>query len=500
MNGTIGPPGIDGDDDTGGLLGIPTINATPLNNASTIVQRDASGEFSAGSLKLTGGKVNIGMTGSDYNSLSAIENFQVYKKFDISTMGGMDTGETTFFSGDIVNGTGTSQIYSANIFSCIADNDGATTTHNYSLIDGADIGALAGYSYIDGGRNWKGSAQVTGARFWAKNLSSNDSSIVLAANGIEVAAVGNYGGHGATRSATGLRITQVEATGNLGGTETQPHTAYGIYIDNYIMASNGSTNTAYSIYSASTASSYFAGGITAASFSGPLTGTASGLNSTGDVYVNGTLLGRGSGNLATNLVFGGNALGVNVDGYYNIALGYHSLYANDHGYYNVGVGGLALSSNLGGWGNLAIGYAALVENTTGTSNVAIGFGSGYNGSVSLKTNSNSTYIGANANASADGLTNSTAIGANSQVTASNQIVLGNSSVTATKLGGGSLQVPTGFGCNSKTPQTAYASGGAAGGTPTLTTGYGFVSAAEMNAFVTLVANLRTALVNQGTCS
>ncbi len=64
----------------------------------------------------------------------------------------------------------------------------------------------------------------------------------------------------------------------------------------------------------------------------------------------------------------------------------------------------------------------------------------------------------------------------------------------------SLQVGTGFGCNGAAPQTAYASGGAAGGTPTLATGYGFVSAAEMNAFTALVANIRLALVADGVMS
>ena len=56
-----------------------------------------------------------------------------------------------------------------------------------------------------------------------------------------------------------------------------------------------------------------------------------------------------------------------------------------------------------------------------------------------------------------------------------------------------------FSCNGKTPQTAYASGGAAGGTAT-SGGYGFVSAAEMNAFVTLLTNVRLALVANGVMS
>ena len=49
--------------------------------------------------------------------------------------------------------------------------------------------------------------------------------------------------------------------------------------------------------------------------------------------------------------------------------------------------------------------------------------------------SNSTFIGYQANSSVDGITNSTAIGNGAQVTASNQIVLGNSSVVSTIISG-----------------------------------------------------------------
>jgi hypothetical protein len=65
---------------------------------------------------------------------------------------------------------------------------------------------------------------------------------------------------------------------------------------------------------------------------------------------------------------------------------------------------------------------------------------------------------------------------------------------------GILKVSGAFGCNTKTPQAAYASGGAAGGTPTLATGYGFISAAEMNAHTALVEKIRLALVANGIMS
>jgi len=70
-------------------------------------------------------------------------------------------------------------------------------------------------------------------------------------------------------------------------------------------------------------------------------------------------------------------------------------------------------------------------------------------------------------------------------------------------------VTGGFGCNSKTAQTAYASGGAIGvasGTPTLP-GYGFTSLVEMSNFIssvnaigTLAANIRLALIANGIMS
>lgn len=63
----------------------------------------------------------------------------------------------------------------------------------------------------------------------------------------------------------------------------------------------------------------------------------------------------------------------------------------------------------------------------------------------------------------------------------------------------SVTVTTGFGCNGKSAQTAFASGGAAGATAT-NNGWGFVSSAELTAHVTLVTNIRLALVANGIMS
>jgi hypothetical protein len=70
----------------------------------------------------------------------------------------------------------------------------------------------------------------------------------------------------------------------------------------------------------------------------------------------------------------------------------------------------------------------------------------------------------------------------------------------------SMTVGTGFGCNGKSPQTAYASGGAVATTAALssapieTVAYGFTTAAQPAALITAVNNIRAALVANGIMS
>jgi hypothetical protein len=65
---------------------------------------------------------------------------------------------------------------------------------------------------------------------------------------------------------------------------------------------------------------------------------------------------------------------------------------------------------------------------------------------------------------------------------------------------GTLKTTGAFGANGTTPQTAAASGGAVTPTPTNTTPYGFASSADFNALVTLLGNIRSALVANGIMS
>jgi hypothetical protein len=109
-----------------------------------------------------------------------------------------------------------------------------------------------------------------------------------------------------------------------------------------------------------------------------------------------------------NSVNGYSALKSNTTGYRNSAIGSYSLYWNDVGNENTAIGHFSIQQNTSGRGNTALGTNSLQKNTEGNYNTALG----YKADVSL-TN----------------LTNATAIGYNAIVTASNSIVLGNSSVT-----------------------------------------------------------------------
>ena len=128
-----------------------------------------------------------------------------------------------------------------------------------------------------------------------------------------------------------------------------------------------------------------------------------------DATFNGIKVGKGAGNIVTNTVVGNYvALNSNTSGSYNSALGYNSLSNNLDGSYNSAFGSNSLAYNTSGGDNVAIGINALLNNSIGSYNTAVGGVAG----TSITTESNVTCLGYNA-----------------QVTASNQVQLGNSATT-----------------------------------------------------------------------
>lgn len=130
----------------------------------------------------------------------------------------------------------------------------------------------------------------------------------------------------------------------------------------------------------------------------------------------------GSQNEAT----GYQSLFYNTTGAANAAYGFYALNYNTVGNFNTATGNYSLSYNKTGEGNLANGYQALFHNNSTGYNTAVGM----QALSTITTGSYNTALGANTNLNTNSLSNSTVIGYNTNGTASNQVRIGNSSITS----------------------------------------------------------------------
>ena len=155
-----------------------------------------------------------------------------------------------------------------------------------------------------------------------------------------------------------------------------------------------------------------------------------------------------------NTAVGGRAMQNVSTGYANVALGFDALAYNTTAHHNVAVGLDALYYSNGEY-NTALGDSALWglyptlgfpdQKHMGYKNVALGSRAGYHlgdtyPNFASVFDTAVTFLGANASRDSSvpyttSLKNSTAIGYNARIYASNQVVIGNSSVTSTLLNG-----------------------------------------------------------------
>ncbi|WP_267550400.1 hypothetical protein [Rhizobium rhizogenes] len=176
---------------------------------------------------------------------------------------------------------------------------------------------------------------------------------------------------------------------------------------------------------------------------------------------NGALTNTNGGN--SNTAVGDLAAASNTTGASNTAMGHRALYANLTGSSNTAIGQTAaqattvggvtavgagsLTSNTSGGSNTAVGYQSMFANTTGQFNVAVGSSAavanttgssntaiGHAAGSGVAAASNNTSLGFQAHNANDGFSNVTAVGASATPTASNQVILGNSSVTSFVVG------------------------------------------------------------------
>lgn len=154
-----------------------------------------------------------------------------------------------------------------------------------------------------------------------------------------------------------------------------------------------------------------------------------------------TLATNFAGNL--NTAVGSLSLLSNVNGFANTAVGYLTMIDNTNGSYNNAIGWQALASNTTGTRNNAMGNNSMLNNLTGSYNTAIGRASmvaatAASGNVAvgnmalsgITTGNFNTALGDSAFYTATAVSNSTGIGYQANVTASNQVRIGNASVTS----------------------------------------------------------------------
>lgn len=150
-----------------------------------------------------------------------------------------------------------------------------------------------------------------------------------------------------------------------------------------------------------------------------------------------------SNTTATNNTANGyQALYSNTIGIYNTAVGHQASRDNTTGNYNSSVGYQALLNNVSGQNNTAIGHTALLDNTVANFNTAIGHRAlrhitdlSFNTAVGayagdIYTFEASTFLGHGAYPNNHGFSNAMALGYNARSTASNQVRVGNSSITS----------------------------------------------------------------------
>lgn len=127
---------------------------------------------------------------------------------------------------------------------------------NYNIVNGQNNEVYLGLTVVPTAVTaWSGQATfVIASDNYLNNITSSTGLVVNAMGGrfqVDCSATGII------RSAIGCRIETVKSS----GVEAFAHNAYGLYIDNSISASGGSSNDSYSIYSLSTSPSLLTGSL-----------------------------------------------------------------------------------------------------------------------------------------------------------------------------------------------------------------------------------------------
>jgi hypothetical protein len=427
------------------------INRTTSDGALQEFRKDGTtvGSIGAFSSRLF---IGSGDTGIFFDSITD----DAIKPWNISTNAGrdalIDLGSSgarfkdLYLSGNAsVGSLSTPTAGTSNFVAGVNAGNSITSGGNYNVV----VGDEAGTAITTGDRNafvgYKAGDSTTTASY---NTAMGSYALDANTTGTNNTAVGDASLDANTSGSNNVAIGQASLTSN---TTASNNTAVGF--QSLFANTEGTENTAVGT---AALSSTITGSYNTA------VGRSAALLTTGDFN---TTVGRNSlrtnSSGSYNTAVGSSALYQNTTAAYNTAVGFSALFNNTTGQQNVAVGGDALDANTTGGDNVAIGTAALGQNTTASNNTAVGTNAltanttgsentavGKSAGSLVTTGGDNTFVGnqagdtvtegqqltiiggySDANAT---IQNATAIGYNTNVTATNNIFLGNTSVSAIK--------------------------------------------------------------------
>src|SRR5450432_3082396 len=406
-------------------IGFYSLAATTNGNANAAIGTRSLQANTTGSANMAMGYFSL------YSNKTGYSNVAIGVRSMLSSVDGHNQvaiGDSSLFS--LNGGNANTAIGSKSMFS---NTLGGFNTANgyqnlYSNTFGSNntaIGYQAMYSNVDGNYN---------VALGFQSLYSNNSSSYN--TGVGFQALYSNTGNAFDNTATGYKSLY----SNISGNQNTADEVYALIYNN--SGSNNVANGVYALQSNNSGNDNVASGFRASSSntagnSNVAIGTYALYNNTEGsnlVAVGDSALynqGLGAFGFYVNTAVGSKALYSNISGFSNTATGSQALTSNTTGNYNTADGGYALTSNTEGISNTSVGLSSLYNNSTGNSNTAVGFLALYENF----TGTNLTGIGQGTDVVMDGLDNSTALGYNAVVTASDQVMLGNTSVNSVQAAG-----------------------------------------------------------------
>ena len=315
--------------------------ATSVNTASRIVKRDASGNFSAGSVTLAN-NLNLPATTATTGIVFSGANTLLHTFGSGNTFAGVSAGNLTM-TGSGNTGMGLQALQ-----------------HNTIGVGSTAIGQTALANNTTGGNN-----VAAGFSAMLSNTNGTDDTAV----GFEALLSNTGGNFNTANGAFALFFNTI-------GSENTASGFFSLYSN-----TNGGQNAAIGAYSLQHNTS---GSDNTASGAYALYDNTSGQNNTASGAQ--ALFSNTSG--YDNTANGASALYANTVGTYNTASGVQALEQNTNGVYNTAEGFYALNANTSGYENTANGASALILNTTGSENTANGYQALYNNTNGVENTAN----------------------------------------------------------------------------------------------------------------